>query len=146
MFRIHRRLSSAPRRRTGIWTAAAGALAQLVAGALVALLTSQPARAADVAAGEAYFHQHCNLCHVAAKDARAITAPNLFGIGGTMSGVGAFPFSNALKNAKIKWDASTLDAFLAAPTRVAPGTRMVTPIPNDTDRANVVAYLLSLKP
>ena len=131
--------SRAGGRRAGSWV-------WPTAAALVGVVSIQQAHAADSAAGEAYFHQHCSLCHVAAKDARAITAPNLYGIGGTTSGVGAFPFSTALKTAKIKWGAASLDSFLADPTKAAPGTRMITPIPNDADRANVVAYLLSLKP
>jgi cytochrome c len=76
---------------------------------------------------------------------RGVAAPNLYGIAGTRSGEGSYAFSKALKDAKIKWDAETLDHFLAAPSKVAPGTRMVTPIPNERDRQDVVAFLLSLK-
>lgn len=110
----------------------------------MALLTATSASAVDPAAGKTYFTQHCTMCHVVTPGAKGMMAPNLYGIGGTMSGVGDFAFSSALKNARIKWTAETLDTFLTAPSKVAPGTRMLTPISDATTRANVIAYLLSL--
>ncbi len=121
------------------WFAARAALA-----AALALSVGTSALAADPTAGKIYFAQRCTMCHVVTPGAKGMMAPNLYGIGGTMSGVGDFAFSNALKNARLKWNAETLDAFLTAPSKVAPGTRMLTPIPDAAARANVVAFLLSL--
>jgi len=112
--------------------------------AAMALMAATSASAADPAAGKTYFTQHCTMCHVVTPGQKGMMAPNLYGIGGTMSGVGDFAFSGALKNARLKWNAETLDTFLTAPSKVAPGTRMLTPITDATARANVVAYLLSL--
>lgn len=99
----------------------------------------------DAVAGAAFFKNNCMMCHVVKPGAKGIAAPNLFGIGGTVSGVGDFQFSAALKQARIKWSAETLDKFLSAPNKMVPGTRMITTVKDDATRANVVAYLLSLK-
>jgi cytochrome c len=47
-----------------------------------------------------------------------------------------------MKNAKIRWDAKSLDAFLAKPAAKVPGNKMVfAGLANPVDRANVIAYL-----
>ena len=42
------------------------------------------------------------------------------------------------------WDEATLNEFLTDPKAKIPGTKMMLPgggLPNDTDRANIIAYL-----
>jgi cytochrome c len=56
--------------------------------------------------------------------------------------VPAFGYSAAMKNARITWDARTLDRFLAEPLRVVPGTTMTyAGVPDAKDRADLIAYL-----
>ena len=48
----------------------------------------------------------------------------------------------AMQKAKIRWDAKSLDGFLAKPSAAVPGSRMVfAGLPNPADRANLLAYL-----
>jgi cytochrome c len=68
--------------------------------------------------------------------------PNLHGLFGRRAGaVAGFNYSPAVKESNIVWNAETLDQFLAAPTRMVPGTRMVTRVADPARRAALIAYL-----
>src|ERR1700712_3968454 len=105
---------------------------------------SAPVSAPDIAQGQVFFQTRCMMCHTISAGKKGAMAPNLRGIGGTVSGVGDFAFSTPLKNAKIKWTSQTLEQFLTAPNKMVPGTRMITNIPDPVKRAQVVGYLMSL--
>ncbi|WBH17431.1 c-type cytochrome [Sphingomonas radiodurans] len=105
-----------------------------------------PALAQDANAGATIFRQRCSLCHGAAPGARATLGPNLAGVGGRPAASTDFKYSAALKASKLTWDKATLDKFLTAPTKLVPGTRMVIATPDAAQRAQVIAYLLTLKP
>lgn len=113
-------------------------------GAVPELLISQAA-AQNATEGSAIFKQRCQVCHTVAPGAKGTSAPNLRGIKGRAAGSAPFNYSQAMKASKIKWDKTTLDQFLAKPTKVVPGTRMVIPTPDAKQRADLIAYLLSLK-
>jgi cytochrome c len=87
----------------------------------------------------------CAACH--APDHNGI-GPHLAGIVGRTSGtVEGFRYSRAMKNAKIVWDAASLDAYLAEPQKVVPGNLMpFSGIADPRQRADVIDYLGSLKP
>ncbi len=97
-------------------------------------------------AGKAFFRAQCALCHSAeADDNGGAQGPSLQGVfGRAAASAGNFPYSQALRDAGLSWDAATLERFLAAPTAVVPGSSMVVAIASDTDRANVVAYFEAL--
>lgn len=86
----------------------------------------------------------CAPCH--APDKNGI-GPRLAGVVGRTSGsVEDFRYSRAMKNAKIVWDAATLDAYLAEPQKVVPGNLMpFSGIDDAQKRADLVAYLSTLK-
>ncbi|MCR5872805.1 hypothetical protein LRS10_00520 [Phenylobacterium sp. J426] len=44
------------------------------------------------------------------------------------------------------WTVENLEAFLAAPTTFAPGTRMVMAVPDPQARADLIAYIRTLPP
>jgi cytochrome c len=68
--------------------------------------------------------------------------PNLNKLFGRKAGTApGFAYSPALKASGIVWDAKTLDAYLAAPTKVVPGTRMVVKVPDPARRAALITYL-----
>ena len=47
-----------------------------------------------------------------------------------------------MKNANITWDEKSLDAYIAPPQVLVPGTTMsFSGIPNAGDRADLIAYL-----
>jgi glucose/arabinose dehydrogenase/cytochrome c2 len=99
--------------------------------------------AADATAGKAIFKVQCALCHSAETgDGGGAQGPFLRGVAGSKAASGAgFTFSAALKASNLTWDAATLDRFLAAPSTVVPGSTMVVPVANATERQDLVAYL-----
>ena len=116
---------------------------------LAAITSAHGANAADspdpANAGKSFFRQQCALCHSAeANDNGGAQGPSLQGVFGRAAAAGQFSYSSALKAANLSWDAATLDRFLASPTTVVPGSAMVVPVTNATDRANVVAYFAAL--
>ena len=54
-------------------------------------------------------------------------------------------YSPALKASNLTWSKKTLDKFLINPGEMVPGTFMPIEIPDDKTRADVVAYLATLK-
>ena len=51
-----------------------------------------------------------------------------------------------MKRSALVWDASKLDAFLAGPAQLVPGTSMIIMAPTAQERADVIAYLRTLTP
>ncbi|MCZ8122066.1 MAG: c-type cytochrome [Tagaea sp.] len=118
-----------------------------LAAAFAFLLLAQPAAAADAAAGEQVFRRLCTACHIATAEGRRGVGPTLFGVVGRKSGsVDGFRYSTANQNANLVWTPEVLDKYLTNPREVVPGTIMAfAGIRNDADRANVIAYLQTLK-
>ncbi|HXN11143.1 MAG TPA: c-type cytochrome, partial [Steroidobacteraceae bacterium] len=114
--------------------------------ALVAVLAATAASAADSAAGRQVFRDRCVLCHSAeAGDNGGGQGPSLAHAYGRQAGSNpAFPFTPALRSSGLRWDAATLDRFLADPGSVVPGSLMVLAVPDAAERANLVAYLQSV--
>jgi cytochrome c len=118
----------------------------LTAAALVALAFAAPARAdGDPAAGKTIFAR-CGICHSIVQGKNVI-GPSLFGVVGRKSATApGYSYSEAMKNADKTWDAATLDVYLTSPKTLVPGTKMIFPgLPKPEDRANVIAYLATLK-
>ncbi len=115
-----------------------------IALATFALLAPLAAHAQDATAGKAVFTQ-CTACHAYKPGQVGVAAPNLVGVVGRKAASTAFGYSAALKASKLTWDKATLNKFLQAPYKLVPGTRMVIAITNDTQRANLIAYLATLK-
>lgn len=113
----------------------------------VLLALDGAACAADAAAGKTYFTQVCTQCHTAEPtDGGGEVGPTLFGLFGRVAATGdeMFPYSKALKDSRLVWNAETLERFLADPVTAVPGTIMPMPIPAKQDRDNVIAYFQSL--
>jgi cytochrome c len=107
------------------------------AAALVLSLAAAPAMAAD---GAQLFNMQCKMCHGGSP-----MGPSLAGIAGQKIGEGTFAFSPALKAKEGTWTDANLDAFLKSPPTFAPGTKMLISVPNDENRAALVAYIKTLK-
>jgi len=117
-------------------------ISKLVALATAMLIASPAlAQAGDAIKGKAVFAR-CMACHTVDPGVNRL-GPSLAGVVGRPSGtVAGFAYSPAMKNAKIRWDAQSLDAYLAKPTAKVPGTKMIfAGLPNPADRANLIAYL-----
>ncbi|MCR0982563.1 c-type cytochrome [Roseomonas populi] len=111
----------------------------LVILALAALAT--PAAAADAERGGTLFQRQCVACHQLAQPRNGV-GPHLQGVVGRAAGsVQGFNYSPAMKNAGIEWTPDQLDTYLANPIAKVPGSRMPTRVPNEADRADIIAFL-----
>jgi cytochrome c len=119
--------------------------AVVTAGFLAAsFAVAQPSHAQDAAAGERLFRQRCASCHTVQPGQNRI-GPHLAGIVGRKPGsVEGARYSKGLSALDANWDATNLDAFLANPRTVAPGTTMTVAVPNAADRTSIIAYLQGL--
>lgn len=101
---------------------------------------------ADVANGQK-LSRACAACHSFDKGGPNRVGPDLFGIvGHDQAGHEGFTYSEALKALKGKWGEAELNKWLFNPKAYAPGTKMAfAGMPKAQDRADLVAYLKSLK-
>ena len=119
--------------------------AQAVAAADTGGSAAGKAHAELLQAGETVFHK-CKVCHQIGKDAQNRVGPNLNAVIGRAAGaVEDFRYSEAMSSKGgdgLVWTPDTLDAFLADPRGVVPGTRMsFAGLKSPGDRAAVIAYL-----
>jgi cytochrome c len=121
-------------------------LAALSAVVLVALAAA-PARAADVAEGQKAFQRQCAACHNDKAEGPRKLGPTMFGVVGRKTGgVEGFRYTEANKNAGWIWTVEKLEEYLKAPQQVIKGTNMAyAGVRNDAERANIVAFLATLK-
>lgn len=102
---------------------------------------------ADPAKGQATA-KVCLQCHTFAKGEPNKIGPNLYGVAEeSIAAVPGYQFSQALAAHKgEKWDPAKLNVWLYKPQDFAKGTKMAFPgLPKPQDRADVIAYLASLK-
>lgn len=84
----------------------------------------------------------CAACHSRDAGAPQRMGPNLRRVVGRKAGSNpGFDYSPALKASNITWDAAQLDAYLAAPAKHVPGTRMVIAVPDPARRQALIEYL-----
>ena len=104
--------------------------------------------AADIEHGKATFNTMCGVCHSVKKTGGPVEGPNLVGLVGrnAASQPDFGKYSEALKHSGLTWNQKTLDRFLVNPMAMVPGTFMPMLIPDDKTRADVIAYLATLKP
>ncbi len=117
-------------------SAASGPVAGGVAAPAVALV-GDPAKGADV-------FKRCASCHNNAANGQNGIGPNLYHIFGddVGKGRGGYAFSDPVAHKGGKWDAASLDKWLAGPSADIPGTKMTfAGLANAQDRADVIAYL-----
>jgi cytochrome c len=113
-----------------------------IAVALLAIsLQAGAASAADVAKGREQFRK-CEACHALESGVTKI-GPHLAGLFGRKAGtVDGFAYSTALKNSGIVWEEKTLDEYVASPSKMVKGGKMVfAGIAKPEDRENLIAFL-----
>ena len=105
------------------------------------LVGSGIAQAGDPAQGKKVFVK-CQACHSLEAGVNKV-GPGLHGIIGKASAAEAdFNYSDAMKNAQLKWTPESLDQYLLNPRKMVPGTKMAFPgLPKEKDRADVISYL-----
>lgn len=111
----------------------------------LALLAAQtkisPALAQQAADGERLFRTRCGTCH-SAEPGQNRVGPSLAGVLGRPAGTlqGA-RYSPALRESRIVWSSAAIDAYLADPRKLVPGTTMTVGLRAPSERAAVIAYL-----
>ncbi len=109
---------------------------------------AQTVAAGDAEHGKALFTQICALCHSTGHDAKPPVGqgPLLAGVvGRPAASLKNFPYTKALQNSHLLWDAATLDKFLSGPGMLVPGTMMPMTVANPADRGDLIAYLATLR-
>lgn len=122
---------------------AGGAAAPQGAPDISALIAS-----ADAAKGADYFSKKCAVCHDASKGGPNKVGPNLFGVmGRKVAGHEGFNYSDGMKSHSDRsWSVEEMNQFQFNPRKWVPGTIMAyAGTKKDEDRANLIAYLNSLK-
>ncbi|MDX2027724.1 MAG: cytochrome c family protein [Alphaproteobacteria bacterium] len=101
--------------------------------------------AANTEAGQKYARV-CGTCHTFGKGEANKLGPNLYGIiGAKHAHAAGFDYSEAMKKMDGTWDFAELNEFLYNPRTHLPGTKMAfAGIKNDSDRANVIAWMRTL--
>jgi cytochrome c len=101
-------------------------------------ITVQP-----VPAGAGTPFAKCLACHNAERGGADGLGPNLFGVfGRSAASRRSFAYSEAMRRSGIRWDAKTLDQFIADPRSTVPGTKMTFPgLHKPEDRQAVIAFL-----
>lgn len=115
------------------------AVVALGSAMVLAGLSATPASAQ--ATGETMFKQRCGMCHTPGK---SLMGPDLTGLM-TRPARPTFAYSPAMLKQPVKWDPARLDAFLAGPQKVVPGSKMMVMAANPADRALLIGYLKTLK-
>lgn len=109
----------------------------LVAGGAILLAVTNPEER-----GKDLFLRRCSGCH--APDLNK-EGPRLRGVyGRKAASVPDFLYSEALKNADIRWDDASLDRWLTDPDAMVPDTDMAFHLADVEERKAVIAYLKSL--
>jgi len=118
----------------------------------LALLATPAAYASDpqgdAANGkEVFMNSGCPACHGVTKEDNSKVGPNLVGIVGRKAGTvpSLLGPSENLKKYGVTWSAETLDEFLVNPSAKVPGTAMAGILSDPQQRADVIAYLSTLK-
>jgi cytochrome c len=89
--------------------------------------------------GKEVFARRCGGCH--ALDVNK-EGPRLRGVYGRKAGsVAGFDYSEGLKQSGIRWEASTLDRWLADPDAMVPDTDMAFRLTDAAERKAVIRYL-----
>jgi cytochrome c len=99
--------------------------------------------AQDIEMGKQAFAA-CAPCH--APDQNGV-GPKLGDVLNRPAGsVEGFRYSRAMKNSRVVWDQTSLDAYLAEPQKLVPGNLMpFSGIADAQKRSDLIAYLLTLK-
>ncbi|MDJ0930496.1 c-type cytochrome [Breoghania sp.] len=119
----------------------------VVVALAVTTLAAAPDAAPDSERGQIIF-QTCEGCHQVGEGARHGIGPHLDAFFGRCAGsLDAFKYSGAMHRYGedgLVWNAETLDAYLARPQAMVPGTRMsYRGLTDAAKRADLIAYIAS---
>jgi cytochrome c len=112
--------------------------------AVMVLASTSAVAGGDAVRGQQVYEMRCGGCHSVEADR---VGPRHAGLLGRRAGaVPGFAYSPALVASKLVWNANTLDRWLTNPEALVPGQRMGYSLSDAAQRADVIAYLSTLKP
>ncbi len=117
-----------------------GAVALILSGLAATTAAAAPA---DAERGAQLYAGQCGVCH--GSTGLGGQGPALTGVVGRKAAAGDFPYTAALKATGWTWTDAHLDQYLLNPQAAVPGTLMPAALPAAADRADVIAYLRTLK-
>lgn len=119
-----------------------GGGADKVIEAVIEISLAELLASASASSGERVAKK-CAACHTFEQGGANKIGPNLWNIlGETAAHLSDFRYSTAMVNSGLVWDFETLDAFLAKPKDVVPGTSMsFAGLRKAKDRANFLAWV-----
>ena len=123
----------------------------LVGCALSAVALSQVAPAREwvspllgsAQTGAALYQQHCTTCH--AIDSNKIGPAHRGVVGRRVGSLPSYKYSAELAASRLRWTPQTLNKWLADPEDLINGQRMGFFIESEQERADLIAYLVTLK-
>jgi cytochrome c len=99
--------------------------------------------AGDAARGQVLYQTHCTACH--AVDTNK-TGPAHRGVMGRRIGsLAGYAYSAELARSRLRWTPQTLNAWLEDPEELVAGQRMGFQVESAADRADLIAYLATLR-
>ncbi len=103
---------------------------------------------ADASAGERAFKAKCATCHSVDQGGSNGTGPNLYNVvGADKASHDGFTYSRALSGMDGAWTYEAMNDWLLNPAGYARGTSMAfAGLRRDDERANTIAYLMSISP
>jgi cytochrome c len=129
---------------SGVRANARNKLATIVAlvPMLVMAYSQQSFAAGDPVRGE-QIYEGCTDCH--SLDENSVGPKHRDVFGNKAGAVSDYHYSEPLKSSGITWNEETLDKWLTDSQKVVPGNRMFFRVPAAQARADVIAYLKSLR-
>lgn len=107
---------------------------------------TMPLAAGDAARGAKLAARKCRVCHSLKAGGPNKIGPNLYGVvGRARAGYEGFRYSKAMKAKGGTWSPEEIDIFLTNPGKFIKGTNMAVKIKKPDQRADIIAYLKTLK-
>ncbi|MFZ6874775.1 c-type cytochrome [Undibacterium sp. Di27W] len=106
-------------------------------------MTAKAHAAGDASVGQVLYQARCAACHSVQYNG---VGPAHLGVFGRKAGsVEGYVYSVALSKARLVWDEKLLDAWLRDPEKLLPGQKMGISTASARERADLIAYLKTLK-
>lgn len=125
----------------GLFIFTAGLQAQPIQSAEPRIWTSPPP--GDAARGASLYQQHCTACHNI--DSNKIGPAHRGVMGRRVGSLPGYKYSAELATSRLRWTPQTLNKWLGDPEDLVNGQRMGFLIEAEQDRADLIAYLATLK-